>query len=161
MPMDSLRERIAEFIGFSVIPNAPDAQVLDRHDGDGYQRTLLRYKTSDVDQVEAFLFEPSVNASATCAVVVLHQHNSQWAFGKREVAGLVGDPLQAFGPALARCGVMVLAPDAVGFESRFNGSHKDGSLAPVLTKPGSTVDGWTQYYNQMAHRLVYGDLLIR
>jgi hypothetical protein len=34
-------------------------------------------------------------------------------------------------------------------------------VAPTLTKPGSSPDGWLQYYNQMAHRLVCGDLLIR
>ena len=34
------------------------------------------------------------------------------------------------------------------------------SLAPRLTKSGSAADGWLQYYNQMAHRLVQGDLLI-
>src|SRR5262249_39546395 len=59
------------------------------------------------------------------------------------------DPMQAFGPALARRGVAVLAPDAIGFESR---------VQPAVGGPG---DGRLQYYNQMTHRLVQGDLLIR
>jgi dienelactone hydrolase len=55
-------------------------------------------------------------------VVAHHQHASQWHLGKSEVAGLAGEPLQAFGPALARRGVAVLAPDSVCFEDRRHGA---------------------------------------
>jgi dienelactone hydrolase len=158
--MDSLRRRIAEFINLTAIPAQPTAEVVARHVADGHVRSLLRYTVDDSDEIEAFLFEPN-GRTPLGGVLVLHQHNSQWAFGKSEVAGLVGDSLQGFGPALARRGLCVLAPDTVGFESRLGRSHWDTSLAPSLTKEGSSPDGWLQYYNQMAHRLVYGDLLIR
>ena len=158
--MSSLRTRIAEFIGLPAVPDPPISQVVDRYTDAGYTRTLLRYPAPDGEQIEAFCFEPSTGASKG-GVLVLHQHNSQWALGKSELAGLVGDPYQAFGPALARRGLTVLAPDAIGFESRLGASHSDTSVAPVLTKPGSSPNGWLQYYNQMAHRLVHGDLLIR
>lgn len=77
------------------------------------------------------------------------------------MAGLAGDPLQSFGPALARRGVMVLASDSVGFESRMEAGTDGTALAPKLDRPYSNATGWLQYYNQMAYRLVSGDLLMR
>jgi dienelactone hydrolase len=158
--MDALRTRIAEFIGLPQVLEPPAVEVVDRRAKEGYTRSLLRYAAPDADPVDAFLFEPTGGTSKG-NVLALHQHNSQWGIGKSEIAGLAGDPLQAFGPALARRGVTVLAPDAIGFESQFSASHADTLLAPTLTKPGSSPDGWLQYYNQMAHRLICGDLLIR
>lgn len=160
MLMDSLRGRIAEFIGLRIAPEPSATQVVENNQDDGYTRSLVRYAVPDGDRVEAFLFEPS-GRMPTGGVLVLHQHNSQWAIGKSEVAGLVGDPLQAFGPALARRGMIVLARDTIGFESRLGTPDRDTSLAPSLSRPGSSPDGWLQYYNHMAHRLVYGELLIR
>jgi dienelactone hydrolase len=160
MPVDSVRERIAEFIGLEKVSEHPPIQIVDRQSDDGYTRSLLQYWLSDGDVVEAFLFEAE-RKNSKAGVLVLHQHNSQWTIGKSEVAGLAGDPMQAFGPALARRGVTVLAPDAIGFESRLGMSGWGTELAPTLTRPGGFVDGWLQYYNQMAHRLVQGDLLIR
>jgi dienelactone hydrolase len=158
--MNSLRPRIAEFIRLPQVLEPPTVTVIERHADEGYARSLFRYAAPDGDRVEAFLFEPSVGA-AKGKVLVLHQHNSQWGIGKSEIAGLTGDPLQAFGPAFARRGMTVLAPDAIGFESRLDVPYADTSVAPSLTKPGSSPHGWLQYYNQMAHRLVHGDLLMR
>jgi dienelactone hydrolase len=107
---------------------------------DGYLRKLVTFD-SDGEAIESFLFEPLVQPKGH--VVFLHQHASNWDIGKREIAGLEGDPHQAFGPALARAGVVVLAPDLVGFESRRG--------------PG---DGWLQYYNHAMHRLARGELLM-
>jgi hypothetical protein len=92
--------------------------------------------------------------------VALHQHNSEWEMGKSEIAGLVGDPMQAFGPALARRGVPVLAADAIGFESRCARQAHGGALAPTNTRERATSDGWLQYYNHAMHRLVRGELLM-
>ena len=50
----------------------------------------------------------------SCTTSTTGQHH----LGKAEVAGLAGEPLQAFGPALARRGVVVLAPDSICFEDR-------------------------------------------
>jgi dienelactone hydrolase len=127
---------------------------------DGYTRSLIRYPAPDGEQIEAFLFRPGSEAPRG-AILALHQHNSQWTIGKSEIAGLVGDSLQAFGPALARRGILVLAPDSIGFESRFKAAGWGTSLAPGLNKAHSTAEGWLQYYNQVAHRLVRGDLLMR
>jgi len=150
--MDSLRRRIADFIGFAPDPERPTAQVVERHAQIGYTRSLVRYTVADGDLVDAFLFEPTATRALRTGVLVFHQHNSQWAIGKSEVAGLVGDSLQAFGPELARRGIVVLAPDSVGFESRLDTGtyrHEFGAridqarwfprgLAPVLQPDGSS-----------------------
>ena len=68
--------------------------------------------------------------------------------------------MQAFGPALARAGVVVLAPDAVGFESRCVAPGHGGTIGPRITRTHGTADGWLQYYNHAMHRLVRGELLM-
>lgn len=75
-------------------------------------------------------------------VVVFHQHNGEFQFGKSAVAGDAGDPFQAFGPALARRSLAVLAPDSIAFEDR-RGAVK-----------GTDPDyyDWLQHYNAMSCR---------
>jgi dienelactone hydrolase len=123
------------------VTSAPKLETKSESRQDGYVRKVVTYEAPDGEVIESFLFEPIV--PATGRVVFLHQHASNWDIGKREIAGLEGDPHQAFGPALARRGVLVLAPDLVGFESRRG--------------PG---DGWLQYYNHAMHRLARGELLM-
>lgn len=155
-----LRDRIISFIDLPPIAPPPAVDVVERQPEEGYTRALIRYATPAGDPAEAFLFEPA-ERTASGSVLVVHQHNSQWGIGKSEVAGLSGDPLQAFGPALARCGVRVLAPDIVGFVSRCGVPGSDTSLAPAPKRAGSTAEGWLQYYNQMTYRLVTDGLLMR
>jgi dienelactone hydrolase len=126
----------------------------------GYLRKAVSFGAADGERIEAYLFEPT-EAKRSGAVVVLHQHNSEWGLGKSEVAGLAGDPRQAFGPALARAGVTVLAPDAVGFESRRGQPGGGVELGPGIKKPHGTPQGWLQYFNHAMHRLVRGQLLMR
>jgi dienelactone hydrolase len=158
--MDSIRARIADLIGLTPPAASVTPEIGERQACDGYSRTLLHFVAPDQERVDAFLFAPAGRAPLG-GVLALHQHNSQWSIGKSEIAGLGGDPLQAFGPALARRGVSVLAPDTVGFESRVRPTAGLSVPAPNLTRPGASVDGWLQYYNEMAHRLVRGDLLMR
>jgi dienelactone hydrolase len=158
--MESLREDIRSFLKVSPSHPPPEVCFVGQEEEDGVTRSLIRYSAPDGEQIEAFLFRPASEAPRG-AVLALHQHNSQWTIGKSEIAGLIGDSLQAFGPALARSGMMVLAPDSIGFESRFNAAGWGASLAPPLQKAHSTAEGWLQYYNQVAHRLVRGDLLMR
>lgn len=119
-----LREQISAFLGF-VIPHKVSATRTRRvWDENGYTRFLIEYDSSDGDSIEAFLLLPH-GSGPFPGVLTLHQHASQWTLGKSEVCGLTGDPFQTFGPALARCGVCVLAPDAIGFESRLNSGEQD------------------------------------
>lgn len=158
--MDSLCESIRSFLRVPPSPHLPDIRRVSQEEEDGFTRSLIRYPAPDGEQIEAFLLQPT-SEELRGAVLALHQHNSQWAIGKSEIAGLVGDPFQAFGPALARRGITVLAPDAVGFESRVKSAGWGTSLAPSLGKAYSTAEDWLQYYNHMAHRLVRGELLMR
>lgn len=117
---------------------------------DGFDREKIEYRGLEDDRIPAFLFTPKGRA-ARGGVVVFHQHNGEFHFGKSEVAGLVGDAFQAFGPALARRGVAVLAPDAITFEDR------RGAVQGV--EPDFY--DWLQHYNAMSYRLLDGDLLMR
>jgi dienelactone hydrolase len=146
MDADGLRSRLAELLGFAV-PSVSDLLVRAERERDGYVEQLISY-TGHEGEVPALLLVPEQPCGA--GVLALHQHNSQWHLGKSEVAGLAGEPLQAFGPALARAGIMVLAPDALGFEDRRHSG-------PGIDERG---DDWLQYFNEMAYRLVSGRLLI-
>jgi dienelactone hydrolase len=117
---------------------------------DGLERALIEYPGLEGDSIPAFLFTPS-NQAPIGGVVVFHQHNGEFHFGKSEVAGLVGSEFQAFGPALARRGLAVLAPDALSFEDR---------RAKVRGTEPDTYD-WLQHYNAMSYRMLSGDLLMR
>jgi dienelactone hydrolase len=146
MDADGLRSRLAELLGFTV-PPVPDLVVHAEQERDGYMEQVVSY-TGVEGEVPALLLVPEHPCGA--GVVVLHQHNGQWHLGKSEVAGLAGDPLQAFGPALARAGIVVLAPDALGFEDRRH-------AGPGIDE---REDDWLQYFNEMAYRLVSGRLLV-
>ena len=122
----------------------------DPKEANGFRRERIEYRGLEGDVIPAFLFLPK-NRQTLGGVVVFHQHNGEFHLGKSEVAGEVGDRYQAFGPALARRGLAVLAPDAITFEDR------RGAVQGV--EPGDR--DWVQHYNAMAYRLLDGDLLMR
>lgn len=119
-------------------------------EADGYVRERIEYLGLEGDPIPAFLFTPR-GRDTLGGVVVFHQHNGEFHFGKSEVAGDVGDAFQAFGPALARRGLAALAPDAITFEDR---------RAAVRGVEPDYYD-WLQHYNAMSYRLLDGDLLMR
>jgi dienelactone hydrolase len=144
-PASQLRADFAQLVAFEQRDSFFD--VLSERRLDGYLELRVCYVGVE-EQVPALLLVPD-GAGPFPAVLAHHQHNSEWHLGKSEVAGLAGDPLQAFGPALARSGLIVLAPDAVGFEDRrYTGTGID-----------QREDDWLQYFNEMAYRLVSGRLL--
>lgn len=160
MPSENtLRFEIGSFLRITRLTQNIQPTVREAVQLDGFTRKLVSYEASDGEAIDAFLFEPH-SPKPQAAVVVLHQHNSEWALGKSEIAGLAGDPLQAFGPNLARRGVWVLAPDAIGFESRCGLPGHGQALAPQISRPHGTANGWLQYYNHAMHRLVRGELLM-
>lgn len=117
---------------------------------DGFVRERIEYQGLEGDLIPAFLFTPK-GRDTLGGVVVFHQHNGEFHFGKSEVAGDVGDSFQAFGPALARRGLAVLAPDSITFEDRRAGVR---GVEPDYYD-------WLQHYNAMSYRLLDGDLLMR
>jgi len=145
----TLRDRLRTLLGL-----APPTSVIvtpgQPVDCGSYTQERVTYPGDEGAPIPAFLMLPKGNDSVP-GVVVFHQHNGEFHLGKSEVAGLAGDPLQAFGPALAARGIAVLAPDALTFEERRawgTGIEKDDR-------------DWLQHYNAMAHRLVRGELLLR
>ena len=123
---------------------------VDVKEASGFRRERIEYPGLEGDVIPAFLFTPT-DRPTLGGVVVFHQHNGEFHFGKSEVAGAVGDPYQAFGPALALRGVAVLAPDAIAFEDR------RGAVQGVEPE----FHDWLRHYNSMAYRLLDGDLLMR
>src|SRR5438270_3131548 len=101
----TMRTPFAAMLDFEVPAAAPQVAVHAERGRDGYVECAVSYASGE-GPVPALLLVPDEPGGG--AVVVHHQHNGQWHFGKSEVAGLCGDPLQAFGPALARRGVTVL-----------------------------------------------------
>ncbi|HEY0929845.1 MAG TPA: prolyl oligopeptidase family serine peptidase [Gemmatimonas sp.] len=122
----------------------------DLGETNGVRRERIEYHGLEGDVIPAFLFTPT-DRPVLGAVVVFHQHNGQFHFGKSEVAGDVGDPYQAFAPALARRGLAVLAPDSITFEDR------RGAVQGVEPEHYD----WLRHYSALAYRVLDGDTLMR
>ena len=146
---EGLRSELAAFVGFSV-PPAPRLETRHEERGPGYTRALVSYRSPDGDDVPAYLLVPDGDGPFP-AVICHHQHNSEIHIGKSEPAGLAGDPLQAFGPALARRGIIVLAPDSICFEDRRPGRHG--------REPHP--DDGRRHFDELCYRLLRGDTLAR
>jgi dienelactone hydrolase len=98
-----------------------DARTEAVDDLGGVTRERVSYQVEAGERVPAYLFVPAGSRSAphrAAGVLAHHQHNGQFHLGKSEVAGLAGDPEQAYAVELARRGYVVLAPDALAFEER-------------------------------------------
>jgi dienelactone hydrolase len=149
----ALRREIADFLGFEGPSEAPSMEIGETIETDAYRRSLVRYLAPDGDLVPAYLFVPH-GTGPFPAVTIHHQHNGERHLGKSEVCGLAGDPLQAFAPAVARRGMVVLAPDSICFEDR-RSKRRGREPDP---QPGAD---WLQHFNEMAYRLLCGDLLMR
>lgn len=146
--MKSIRAEIAEIIGIQLPPSeeAVNYKVLETVEGDGYTRQLIEYISGE-DKVSAYLLLPE-KLGDNPAILINHQHNREHHLGKSEVCGLAGNPLQAFGPKLAKKGFVVLAPDSICFESR----RKDPSVEGF--------DFW-QHLNEMTYRILRGEWLMK
>jgi len=146
--MTDLRNEIAETIGLT-LPNTTshvEYRTLDSVKENGYTRQLIAYDSCG-DKVAAFLLLPDILAHNP-AILVNHQHNREHHLGKSEVCGLAGNPLQAFGPELAKRGFVVLAPDSICFEERRKDPRVEG------------FDFW-QHFNEMCYRIIKGEYLMK
>lgn len=149
----NLRNDIAEIIGITasnIIPHV-EYRLLESTKEDGYTRQLIEYDSYG-DTVSAFLLLPET-LDKNPAILINHQHNRERHLGKSEVCGLSGNPLQAFGPVLAKKGFVVLAPDAICFEDRRKNAHGTECLS-------EDTDFW-QHYNEMCYRIIKGESLMK
>lgn len=148
--MSEMRKDIAKLIGIDLsemaVDNSVEYTVLSSDKEDGYTRQYIRY-TSGAEIVPAYLLIPDKQGNNP-AVLINHQHNREHHLGKSEVCGLAGNPLQAFGPALAKKGFVVLAPDAPCFEERREDPMVEG------------FDFW-QHFHEVCYRIVKGDCMMK
>lgn len=143
---------LSKLLNTTIVDEVVPFEVITSSGTGPFSFQKIMYRSRDEDSIPAFLWIPEGNGPFP-AVMVHHQHNGEWHFGKSEVAGLVGNSLQAFGPALAQCGFIVLAPDSICFEDRRK--NKSG------TEPDKDEADWLQHYNEMSYRLIKGDSLMR
>jgi dienelactone hydrolase len=129
-------------------PDHLDRRTVSEERVTGGRRIRLDINCPDGDRMPAFLLVPDAAGEAP-GVVVFHQHASQWHLGKSEVVGLHGDPTQAFGPALLEAGLVVLAPDAVGFEDRRR----------ITSGTDPHHDDRDQHERELSYRLLTGQTL--
>jgi len=145
--MEKLRRNIADIIGINLSDTATiNYTVLESVKEEGYTRQKIEY-ASGGDKVPAFLLLPDT-LDNNPAVLMNHQHNREHHLGKSEVCGLAGDPLQAFGPELAKRGFVVLALDAICFEERRKNPSVEG------------FDFW-QHFDEMCYRILKGEYLMK
>lgn len=151
--MANLRNEIAEAIGITALNTKSNIEyrLLETTKEDGYTRQLIEYDSYG-DKVIAYLLLPE-KLDKNPAILINHQHNSERHLGKSEVCGLAGNPLQAFGPELAKKGFVVLAPDSICFEDRRKNAHGTEPLPDDL-------DFW-QHFNEMCYRIIKGDYLMK
>jgi dienelactone hydrolase len=144
---ERLRAGLRSFLSIGSPPGPPRLDVMSSTEEDGFARYHVHLAAEDV--IPAYLAVPTGDGPFP-AVVIFHQHAGQRHLGKSEVIGLIGDKFQAFGPPLARAGLVVLAPDSIAFEGR----------RPAGEGTDPRDDDWDQHYNELAYRLVVGETLM-
>lgn len=150
--LQKLRIRIQEFLNIRILKEHVSYDIIETTHLDSFERQLISYQGTEGDKIKAYLFFPT-QQQVKGSILVHHQHNGERHLGKSEVAGLIGDPLQAFCPALASKGYICLAPDSICFEDRrSNMSGTEASENPD--------EDFLQHYNQMCYRLLKGQLLM-
>ena len=95
-----------------------DPEIFEQVDLGDVMREKLRYQVEPGDWVGAYLFVPKAIARPGPAVLCLHQHGGQFALGKSEPVGLMGNPDQFYALELAQRGYVTLVADFLCFEDR-------------------------------------------
>src|SRR5690349_16628051 len=103
MSYADLRSQLIHFLLLSPPPSQVRFVTQARTRREGYDEIRIHFAAADGKEIPAFLLIPQ-SRPPVGGLLIQHQHASEWHWEKSEVAGLVGDPLQAFGPALARRG---------------------------------------------------------
>jgi dienelactone hydrolase len=131
-----------------------DARVEERVDLGDVVRERISYAVEPGERVPAYLFVPGDvrPGERRAGVLAHHQHAGQFHLGKSEVAGLAGNPEQAYALELARRGYVMLAPDAICFEER--SPHKGTLDPPLEPAPGRDFERF-----EFTRRVLHGSCL--
>ena len=112
----------------ALVPLNP--QLLEETHLEGYTRfkmqiTVENSSWSQWDVMPFYLLVPDVPLANPCpAIVVHHQHNGRFEYGKVEPCGIAGDPRQAVALDLVQRGYIVACHDALCFGERQEFSEK-------------------------------------
>jgi dienelactone hydrolase len=82
-----------------------------------YERRKIEYIVGDGDKISAYLLVPYSISGKASAVVAMHQFQEN-NLGKREPAGMGGNPELAYGDELAKRGYVVIIPDYIAAGER-------------------------------------------
>ncbi len=143
-------DRMIEIIGLSHVDDKISFQCIETFDCGSYYRKRIEYNVNG-RSIPAFLLIPKCEGKLP-AVLINHQHNSQRNLGKSEVCGIIGNPLQAFGPALAERGFVVISPDSICFEERRINSKG--------TEENAEQDNW-HHFLALCHGVLSGETLAK
>jgi dienelactone hydrolase len=152
--MGAFREQMTTLLGRWPEPAPLDARVEERVDLGDVVRERITYSVEPTKRVPAYLFLPHglKPGERRAGIFAHHQHAGQFHLGKSEVAGLAGNPEQAYALELARRGYVVLAPDAICFEER---SPYHGALeTPAEPDAGRNCERF-----EFTRRVLYGSCL--
>ncbi len=152
MNIEELRKNISLYIGVLDVPEKVTFREINRKEYNEYTQIKIEYDSNENDVIPAYLLIPNQSGKHP-AVIIHHQHNSERHLGKSEVCGIDGNPLQAFGPALAKLGFVVLSPDSICFEERRPNANG--------TKPLPNDGDFYNHLNEMCYRLLRGENLMR
>ncbi|WXG43876.1 MAG: dienelactone hydrolase family protein [Promethearchaeati archaeon SRVP18_Atabeyarchaeia-1] len=117
-------------------------QVLEQTHLQGYTRLKMQISVENSgipqwDVVPFYLLVPDTPRAYPCPVVIVHhQHNGRFEYGKMEPCGIAGDPRQAIGVDLVQRGYIVACPDALCFGERqvYFGEKYTGMLMFMLNR---------------------------
>ena len=141
-------DRMSEIIGLSPVKDKIPFVCVETVDCGAYARSRIEYKVNG-RIIYAYLLIPK-GEGIFPAVLVNHQHNRELNLGKSEVCGIEGNPLQAFGSALAEKGFVVISPDAICFEDRR--ANKQGTVE------NKEQDDWN-YFLALCNGILTGETL--
>jgi dienelactone hydrolase len=95
-----------------------DARIIARADCGTYIRETVAFWSEPDEPMSAYVLVPKGLHGPAAAVLCIHQHAGEYEIGKSEAAGLIGNPDVAYARHLAEQGVITIAPDLKGFETR-------------------------------------------
>lgn len=152
--MGTFRKQMMTLLGRWPEPAPLDPRVEERVDLGDVLRERISYNVEPDERVPAYLFVPRDlrPGERRAGIFAHHQHAGQFHLGKSEVAGLAGNPEQAYALELARRGYVVLAPDAICFEER---SPYHGNL----DRPSEPDAGRNSERFEFTRRVLYGSCL--
>jgi len=113
-----IKRLLLEVMGdFPPLTTILNPRIVEEKEFEKYTRRKVVYTSEPGDDIPAYLFLPKNGKKKHPAVLCAHQTNP---YGKREAAGIDGDPAMALAPRLAERGYVTLAPDEICFGERHN-----------------------------------------